>query len=277
MSDHADTTSIVGSEPPFFPSQHTSITFNDKRDQIPLAKITFRFVLLTLFLSIVLSIILYSTMFSLTWYIKLFDLSRVQLSTPVYLWSRGVDVLVYFIIFLFISPLFAYIYRNREYHKNVEDTAALRQVPSFDHILPNAELLLSYAAATGKTLREDDVKILTHEIERYKADNKEIKHQNGNHNYATILHVYSRVAKDILLVTAETLCECTADARRTLRYNAVRGSILVIVVLLASFFAFVSSTMSDSIKTRLGQPGRFSPWGMAEMLRVGEIGGELRC
>ena len=29
--------------------------------------------------------------------------------------------------------------------------------------------------------------------------------------------------------------------------------------------------------TRLGQPGRFSPWGMAEMLRVGEIGGELRC
>ena len=28
---------------------------------------------------------------------------------------------------------------------------------------------------------------------------------------------------------------------------------------------------------RLGQPGRFSPWGMAEMLRVGEIGGELRC
>ena len=30
-------------------------------------------------------------------------------------------------------------------------------------------------------------------------------------------------------------------------------------------------------QTRLGQPGRFSPWGMAEMLRVGEIGGELRC
>jgi hypothetical protein len=131
-------------------------------------------------------------------------------------------------------------------------TKAFQQdIPSFEHILPNAELLLSYAATAGKSLNDADIKILTDEIAKYKTSAKMSQDNGDALDYATILPVYSRVAKALLPVTATTLCECTADARETLRYNAKRGAIWVIVVLALSFFAFVSSSMSDSIKAEI--------------------------
>jgi hypothetical protein len=121
-----------------------------------------------------------------------------------------------------------------------------REIPSFEHILPSAEVLLSYAATAGISLNDADVKILTDEIAKHET----AAHDNsGDHDYAIIIPAYTRVAKAILPVTAITLCECTVDARDTLRYNAKLAAISVIVVLSLSFFAFVSSSMSDSIKS----------------------------
>jgi hypothetical protein len=130
-------------------------------------------------------------------------------------------------------------------------TLALQQeIPSFEHILPNAELLLSYAATAGKSLNDADVKILTDEITKYKTTDKE-SYENSGHNYATILSAYTRVAKHLLPMTAITLCECSVDARQTLRHHTWIGTRGVIFVLFVSFFAFVSSSISDSLKTEI--------------------------
>jgi hypothetical protein len=46
------------------------------------------------------------------------------------------------------------------------------EIPSFEHIFADAELLLSYAATAGKSLNDADVKLLTDEIAAHKAAEK---------------------------------------------------------------------------------------------------------
>lgn len=125
------------------------------------------------------------------------------------------------------------------------------EIPSFENIFPRAELLISYAATAGIALDDKDVKLLATKIEEYKTARKTSSTNNVDYNYADVLSSYSRIAKQLLPVTAITLCECSVDSRRILQRYAYLGTVYVFLILLASFFTFVSSTISDSIKTEI--------------------------
>ena len=140
------------------------------------------------------------------------------------------------------------------------------EIPSFEHMIEDAQLLLSYGATIGATLNDADVKILNGEIQKAAADT------SGNHDYTDALVAYSRVAKQLLPVTAYTLRECFVSAKRIMRSYARWGSVFVILIVSASLVTFVSSTISDSMKAEIdlanskvitlrahfGQPGQGS-------------------
>jgi hypothetical protein len=140
------------------------------------------------------------------------------------------------------------------------------EIPSFEHMIEDAQLLLSYGATVGATLNDADVKILNGEIQKAAADT------SGNHDYTDALVAYSRVAKQLLPVTAYTLRECFVSSKRIMRSYARWGSVFVILIVSASLVTFVSSTISDSMKGEIdlanskvitlrahfGQPGQES-------------------
>jgi len=140
------------------------------------------------------------------------------------------------------------------------------EIPSFEHMIEDAQLLLSYSATVGATLNDADVKILNGEIQKAAADT------SGNHDYTDALVAYSRVAKQLLPVTAYTLRECFVSSKRIMRSYARWGSVFVILIVSASLVTFVSSTISDSMKGEIhlanskvitlrahfGQPGQES-------------------
>ncbi|HMD66154.1 MAG TPA: hypothetical protein VKG22_05835 [Stellaceae bacterium] len=116
------------------------------------------------------------------------------------------------------------------------------EIPSFEHMIEDAQLLLSYAATVGATLNDADVKILNDEIQKTAVD------KTGNHDYTDALLAYSRVAKQLLPVTAYTLRECFVSSKRIIRSYARWGAVFVILIVSASLVTFVSSTISDSMK-----------------------------
>ncbi len=119
------------------------------------------------------------------------------------------------------------------------------EIPSFENTIQNAQLLLSYAATAGTTLNDADVKILNDEIQKAAAD------KSGSHNYADALLAYSRIAKQLLPVTAYTLRECFVGSQQTVRSYARWGTVFVILIVSASLVTFVSSTISDSMKSEI--------------------------
>jgi hypothetical protein len=119
------------------------------------------------------------------------------------------------------------------------------EIPSFESMIQDAQLLLSYAATAGTTLNDADVKILNDEIQKAATD------KSGSHNYADALLAYSRIAKQLLPVTAYTLRECFVGSHQTVRSYARWGTIFVILIVSASLVTFVSSTISDSMKREI--------------------------
>jgi hypothetical protein len=119
------------------------------------------------------------------------------------------------------------------------------EIPSFEHIIQDAQLLLSYAATTGTTLNDVDVKILNDEIQKASVD------KLGNHNYTDALLAYSRIAKQLLPVTAYTLRECFVRSQQTMRFYARWGTLFVLLVVSASLVTFVSSAISESMKAEI--------------------------
>jgi len=112
-------------------------------------------------------------------------------------------------------------------------------------MIEDAQLLLSYGATVGATLNDADVKILNDEIQKAAAD------KSGSHNYTDSLLAYSRVAKQLLPVTAYTLRECFVSSKRIMRSYARWGAVFVILIVSASLVTFVSSTISDSMKSEI--------------------------
>jgi hypothetical protein len=119
------------------------------------------------------------------------------------------------------------------------------EIPSFEHMIDDAQLLLSYAATVGATLNDADVKILSDGIQKAAVD------KSGSHDYTDALLAYSRLAKQLLPVTAYTLRECFVSSKRIVRSYARWGSVFVILIVSASLVTFVSSTISDSMKSEI--------------------------
>jgi hypothetical protein len=139
------------------------------------------------------------------------------------------------------------------------------EIPSFEHMIEDAQLLLSYGATVGATLNDADVKILNDEIQKTAVD------KSANHDYTDALLAYSRIAKQLLPVTAYTLRECFVSSKRIVRSYAWWGSVFVILIVSASLVTFVSSTISDSMKGEIDLANsktvtlrvHFSPTGQA--------------
>jgi len=119
------------------------------------------------------------------------------------------------------------------------------ELPSFEHMIEDAQLVLSYAATVGASLNDADVKILNDEIQKAAAD------KSGCHNYTDALLAYSRVAKQLLPVTAYTLRECFVRSKRMMQSYARRVAVAVLLIVLASLVTFVSSTISESMKAEI--------------------------
>jgi len=119
------------------------------------------------------------------------------------------------------------------------------EIPSFEHMIEDAQLLLSYAATDGASLDKVDVKTLNDEIQKAAVE------KSANRDYTDALLAYSRVAKQLLPVTAYTLRECFVRSKRIMRSYARWGSVFVISVVSASLVTYVSSTISDSMKSEI--------------------------
>jgi drug/metabolite transporter superfamily protein YnfA len=119
------------------------------------------------------------------------------------------------------------------------------EIPSFGQMLEDAEMLLSYAATVGSTFNDADVKALNDEIRQAAGE------KSGDHDYTNAVLAYSRVAKQLLPVTAYTLRECFVSSKRIMRFYARWGGVFVIIVVLASLVTFVSSSISDSMKSEI--------------------------
>jgi hypothetical protein len=118
-------------------------------------------------------------------------------------------------------------------------------LPSFENLISDAQLLLSYAATTGASLNDDDVKILNDEIQKAAGD------KSGSHDYTNALLAYSRVAKQLSPVTAYTLRECFVRSQRTVRFYTWWAATFVLFIVLASLLTFVATAMSNSMKAEI--------------------------
>jgi hypothetical protein len=121
------------------------------------------------------------------------------------------------------------------------------EIPSFETIIRDAELLLSYGAIIGLTLNDADVNILTVEIKKSKIEPRPPVDLN---NSDTIL-AYSRLAKQLFPVTASTIRQCSLDSRQAITFYTRWGLAFVVLVVAASLITFVSSIISDSIKSEI--------------------------
>jgi hypothetical protein len=110
------------------------------------------------------------------------------------------------------------------------------QLPSFENITRDAEVLLSYAATAGITLPESDLKILT------------VPH---NHSQIEVVSAYGRVADRLQPVTAFTLRRFFSNYRQTLRFYVICGVVFAFIVVFFSLLTFISSSLSDSLKTEI--------------------------
>jgi len=126
-----------------------------------------------------------------------------------------------------------------------KDAAPSPEIPSFARMIEDAQLLLAYAATVGATLNDEDVKILNDEIQKVAAE------KSGSYNYTASLLSYSHIAKQLLPVTAYTLRECFVGSQRTMRSYARWVTVFVILIVSASLVTFVSSNISDSMKSEI--------------------------
>jgi hypothetical protein len=122
------------------------------------------------------------------------------------------------------------------------------EIPSFETIIRDAELLISYAATAGITLADSDVKILLDAHKQYITSGEDTRNV---HYTELVFSSYARVAKNLLPVTASTPRQYSSASGRAIRYYIVWGFVFVILVLFASLITYVSSAISDSIKTEL--------------------------
>jgi hypothetical protein len=110
------------------------------------------------------------------------------------------------------------------------------QLPSFENIIQDAEVLLSYAATAGITLSDSDVATLT---AARSADKKDL------------IVSYSRIAAKLLPITAFSLRQFFSTYRQTLRFYLIWGTSFAIIVVVFSLLTFISTSLSSSIKSEI--------------------------
>jgi hypothetical protein len=106
-------------------------------------------------------------------------------------------------------------------------------LPSFENMTRDADVLLSYAATAGISLQDADVTNLT----------------SGENNKTAFILSYSRVALALIPVTAFALRKFFASYRQNVRFYVIGGILLAIIVIFFSLFTFISTAISESLRT----------------------------
>src|SRR5205807_3420612 len=117
------------------------------------------------------------------------------------------------------------------------------EIPSFENIIRDSELLVSYAAMAGTRVSDADVKTLTTAVEKYRKDPC-ISPNEAGHDLITseILVSYNKVANQLLPVTTLGIRRFFGNYKGTIRFYLIRGVILAILVIMASLLIFVSTS-----------------------------------
>jgi lipopolysaccharide export LptBFGC system permease protein LptF len=100
-------------------------------------------------------------------------------------------------------------------------------LPSFENMTRDVDVLLSYAATAGISLRDADVTNLT----------------SGENNKTAFIQSYSRVALALIPVTAFALRKFFASYRQNVRFYVIGGILLAIIVI---FFLYLLSFLLQS-------------------------------
>jgi hypothetical protein len=108
-------------------------------------------------------------------------------------------------------------------------------LPSFENMTRDVDVLLSYAATAGISLRDADVTNLT----------------SGENNKTAFIQSYSRVALALIPVTAFALRKFFASYRQNVRFYVIGGILLAIIVIFFSLFTFISTAISESLRTEI--------------------------
>jgi hypothetical protein len=108
-------------------------------------------------------------------------------------------------------------------------------LPSFENMTRDVDVLLSYAATAGISLRDADVTNLT----------------SSENNKTAFIQSYSRVALALIPVTAFALRKFFASYRQNVRFYVIGGILLAIIVIFFSLFTFISTAISDSLRTEI--------------------------
>jgi len=111
--------------------------------------------------------------------------------------------------------------------------------------------MLSYAAMAGIALDDGDVKILANAAAEYRTAKDRSDYSGLNNSYADILLAYGRVAQRLLPLTTFTLVRFFSGFRRAIQVYFGWGVTLTVVVVVLSLLTFVSSTISESMKTEI--------------------------
>jgi hypothetical protein len=108
-------------------------------------------------------------------------------------------------------------------------------LPSFENMTRDVDVLLSYAATAGISLRDADVTNLT----------------SSENNKTAFIQSYSRVALALIPVTAFALRKFFASYRQNVRFYVIGGILLAIIVIFFSLFTFISTAISESLRTEI--------------------------
>ena len=140
---------------------------------------------------------------------------------------------------------------GRQITRHTNSFTPLDQIPSFESIICNAELLISYAANAGIQLDDNDIKFLASAVEEYKTTGK----HHTTSSIADVLCIYSRVASR-LPIDPPTLIQFLSQFQKTIKVYFWGGMVFCFTVVIVSLLTFVASTISDSIKTEIDSANR---------------------
>src|SRR6266851_7915995 len=117
------------------------------------------------------------------------------------------------------------------------------EIPSFGHLLADAELLISYAATVGITLDARDVETLIGAIDRHEraTDDSPL----ADHEFSQVVMALTNVATATRPVTALSLRKTSSDAKHIIRRYVIWVSVVAMVIVSMSLVTFIITGLSD--------------------------------
>jgi hypothetical protein len=123
------------------------------------------------------------------------------------------------------------------------------EIPSFDHLLADAELLISYAATMGIALDAKDVETLIGAIDRREQATGALP--LADQEFSQVVMSLTNVVARTKPVTALSLRKTSSDSKHIIRRYVIWVSVVATVIVLMSLVTFITAGASDAIKAEI--------------------------